>query len=64
MTGKRLLKVYRHGDIELSVLEGEEIMLEVDATSLTTIDELHELAEWLENKSIEISTKFATGEFA
>lgn len=64
--GKPVLKEYRFdgGDnAVITILGDEEIMVEIDACTITTIDELHELAQWLEEKAVDISTKFATGEF-
>jgi hypothetical protein len=64
MAGKLVIKEYEYGDgARIVVLEGNEIMVEVDACTLETTEELHELAQWLDAKATEIATKFATGEF-
>lgn len=66
MTGRLVLKTYRYQGKDaatITVLEGGEVMLEVDALAVISTDDLHDLAEWINDKATEISTKFATGEF-
>jgi hypothetical protein len=66
MTGRRVLHTYQYQGEDgatITVLEGMEVMIEVDPIAVISTDELHDLAEWINDKATEISTKFATGEF-
>jgi len=52
MVGKRVLQSFEWGeDVELTLLEGGEIMLEVGSCDIMSIDDLNELIEWLSEKS-------------
>ncbi|MBK7366209.1 MAG: hypothetical protein IPI97_14925, partial [Nitrosomonas sp.] len=52
MVGKRVLQSFEWGeDVELTLLEGGEIMLEVGSCDIMNIDDLNELIEWLSEKS-------------
>lgn len=52
MVGKRVLQSFEYGeDVELTLLEGGEIMLEVDSCAVMDIDDLNALIEWLSEKS-------------
>lgn len=62
--GKIVIKEYYYGDnAKLTILEGGEIMLEVDPIAFVDTVELHDFAEWVNENATLISTKFATGEF-
>ena len=52
MVGKRVLQSFEYGeDVELTLLEGGEIMLEVDSCAVMDVDDLDKLIEWLSEKS-------------
>ncbi len=52
MVGKRVLQSFEWGeDVELTLLEGGEIILEVGSCDIMSLDDLNELIEWLSEKS-------------
>lgn len=52
MVGKRVLQTFEYGeDVELTLLEDGEIILEVDSCAVMDVDDLNNLIEWLSEKS-------------
>ena len=52
MIGKRVLQSFKYGeDVELTLLEGGEIILEVNSCAVMDVDDLNSLIEWLSERS-------------